>query len=130
MLDTNAVAAALRLLPSVERKLDALAPEHWCISVITRAEILYGLALKPEATRLQRVARAFLQSARTLDWDRAAADQYASLRAELRKLGAPIGPLDEMLGAHCLSVGGTLVTDNTRHFSRIAGLEIENWLRS
>ncbi|WP_232245958.1 hypothetical protein [Delftia acidovorans] len=54
---------------------------------------------------------------------------YGQLRAYLRAQGSPIGDFDEMIAAHALALDAILVTDNVRHFERIPGLRIENWLR-
>jgi len=59
----------------------------------------------------------------------AVAERHGALRAELRTRGTPIGDFDEMIAAHELAVGAVTVTDNTKHFSKIPGLVIENWLR-
>jgi tRNA(fMet)-specific endonuclease VapC len=56
-------------------------------------------------------------------------EPYAELRASLRKLGQPIGPNDLWIAAHALSEDLTVVTGNTREFSRVPGLRVENWLR-
>ncbi len=60
-----------------------------------------------------RIVRAFA-------WDAGAADQYAEIRHHLVSDGQPIGEMDMMIAAHALSVSAVLVTNNTRHFSRIA----------
>ena len=62
-----------------------------------------------------------------LPWDRTAADAFAVLQAELLRSGSPIGANDTMIAAHALSLGRALVTNNLRHFSRVAGLTVENW---
>ena len=129
MLDTNAVSAALKGIPQIDTRLAALAPSEWCISAITRAELRYGVALRPAAVRLARYVDAFLQTVWTADWDVKAADQHGRLRARLRQAGTPIGDFDEMIAAHALAMGAVLVTDNTRHFERVEGLSLENWLR-
>lgn len=61
--------------------------------------------------------------------DAAAARHYGSLRAELESTGKVIGPNDMLIAAHALALGSVLVTDNVREFSRIDGLQAENWLR-
>lgn len=129
MLDTNMVSAALKGHPDVDAHLAQLSPEHWCISAITRAELRYGVALKPGATKLARLVDAFLQTTTTLAWDEAAADTHGRLRAQLRHAGTPIGDFDEMIAAHAIAASALLVTDNTRHFERVAGLHLENWIR-
>lgn len=130
LLDTNVVSAALRGAPGIDQRLSALDAADWCISAITRSELRYGLALKPEALRLARLVEGFLQLATTAPWDEAAAEVHGRLRATLRQRGTPIGDFDEMIAAHALSLGAVLVTDNTRHFEQVPGLALENWQRS
>lgn len=130
MLDTNTASAALRGDAGLDERLQRLDPAQWCISAITRAEMRYGVALKPEATKLARYVEAFLQASTTAPWDRAAADAHGVLRARLRRAGTPIGDFDEMIAAHALSLGAVLVTDNTRHFQKVDGLTLENWVRN
>jgi tRNA(fMet)-specific endonuclease VapC len=130
MLDTNAVSAVMRGNPLMDERLLQLDPADWCISAVTHSEICYGLSLRPEATTLIRAADAFLAVATTLAWDATAAAAHGRLRAQLRQAGTPIGDFDEMIAAHALSVGAVLVTGNERHFKRISGLVVENWIRS
>ena len=54
---------------------------------------------------------------------------YRDLRAQLERVGTPIGPNDMLIAAQALALGLTVVTDNEREFSRVAGLSVENWLR-
>lgn len=129
MLDTNAASQAMRGHATFDAKLLALPAGHWCISAVTYSEIRYGAALRPESNRLQKMVAAFLRMAPVLAWDSKAADQHGALRAQLRTLGASIGDFDEMIAAHGLSIGAVVVTDNTKHFSRVPGLVLENWLR-
>jgi len=129
MLDTNAVSAVMRGNPLMDERLLQLDPADWCISAVTHSEICYGLTLRPEATNLIRAADAFLAVAATLAWDATAAAAHGRLRAQLRQAGTPIGDFDEMIAAHALSVGAVLITSNERHFRRISGLTVENWIR-
>jgi tRNA(fMet)-specific endonuclease VapC len=115
--------------PLMDERLLQLDPADWCISAVTHSEICYGLSLRPEATTLIRAADAFLAVAITLAWDATAAAAHGRLRAQLRQAGTPIGDFDEMIAAHALSVGAVLVTGNERHFRRISGLAVENWIR-
>ena len=129
MLDTNTVSGVMRGNAAVDARLMQLEPAAWCISAVTHSEICYGLALRPEATRLARAAQEFFAVATTLPWDVAAAEVHGRLRAMLRAAGTPIGDMDEMIAAHALSMGAVLVRDNTKHFERIDGLVLENWVR-
>lgn len=129
MLDTNTASAALRGTAGLDQRLEQLEPTEWCISAVTHSEMRFGVALKPEAHRLAQYVEAFLQAATTAAWDEAAADVHGRLRAALRSRGTPIGDFDEMIAAHALALGAVLVTDNTRHFERVDGLALENWVR-
>ena len=129
MLDTNVASAAIRGSAALDARLGRLEPQQWCVSAITRAELRYGLALRPEATRLARLVDGFLAATTTLPWDEAAADAHGRLRAQLRQAGKPIGDFDEMIAGHALALGAVLVTDNIRHFQWVGGLVLENWIR-
>lgn len=113
---------------AIEAKLAALVPSMVGISVMTRAELLYGLKRLPPEHRLHLVVRQFLKIVRTLPWDADAADWYADIRHHLVSTGQPIGELDMMIAAHALSAGAVLVTNNSRHYERInAPLILANW---
>ena len=72
--------------------------------------------------------RQFLKIVRVLAWDADAADYYADIRHQLSTTGRPIGEMDMMIAAHALAIGAVLVTNNTRHFDRIAApLSSVNW---
>ncbi|MDM0029100.1 PIN domain-containing protein [Variovorax saccharolyticus] len=127
MLDTNASSAAIRGDAAINAKLWALPKDAWCVSAVTMAEHAYGLAKKPQAVRLAQLVRAFLDVAPVLPWDHAAADVLGPVRAELERIGRPIGAYDTLIAAHALSRRLILVTANTAEFERVAGLRHENW---
>lgn len=77
---------------------------------------------------LSRVVHAFLDRMTILPWDNAAADTFAKVRVRLEKLGTPIGFADTMIGAHALSLKATLITNNLKHFQKVKGLSVENWI--
>jgi tRNA(fMet)-specific endonuclease VapC len=130
MLDTDTASYIIRKhSTSLAEKLADIEPSLVTISVITRAELLYGLKKLPPEHRLHIGVGQFLRIARILPWDAEAADWYADIRHQLVSTGQPIGEMDMMIAAHSLSAGATLVTNNVRHFARIrAPLAIVNWL--
>jgi tRNA(fMet)-specific endonuclease VapC len=130
MLDTNITSAAIRGDAAVGAKLEALSAGAWCISAVTAAEHYYGLARRPEARTLARLVRAFLQVADVRPWDQRVAQAQGELRATLAGQGVPLDTYDGMIAAHALSLGLILVTDNVKHFGRVPGLTLENWLRT
>ncbi len=129
MLDTDMASYVIkRRSPSVAARLAELSPSSVCISVVTRAELLYGLKRLAPAHRLHLVVRRFLRIVRALPWDADAADHYADIRHQVVSTGQPIGELDMMIAAHALAAEAVLVTNNSRHFARIAApLTLANW---
>jgi tRNA(fMet)-specific endonuclease VapC len=130
MLDTDTASYLIKgKSPVIESRLAALVPSMVCISVMTRAELLYGLKRLPADHRLHLAVRQFLKIVRVLPWDAEAADWYADIRHQLVSSGQPIGELDMMIAAHSLSAGAVLVTNNSRHYERIAApIMLENWV--
>ena len=129
MLDTDTASYVIKgRSPAIEAKLALILPSMVAISVMTRAELLYGLKRLPADHRLHLAVRQFLKIVRTLPWDIEAADWCADIRHQLVTSGQPIGELDMMIAAHSLSAGAVLVTNNVRHYERIeAPLILENW---
>lgn len=129
LLDTDICSYAIkRKIPALLARIrQGLLAEEICISVITRGELLYGLALLPDATSLAHAVHAFIDTIPCLDWDRGATDHYGPLRAAQKLGGTSIGYMDTQIAAHALSANLTLVTNNERHYARITGLQIENW---
>jgi tRNA(fMet)-specific endonuclease VapC len=129
MLDTDTASYLIKgKSPAVENRLTAFVPSMICISVITRAELQYGLKRLPADHRLHLAVRQFFKIVRTLPWDTEAADWYADICHQLVSTGQPIGELDMMIAAHSLSAGAVLVTNNRRHYEWIeAPLILENW---
>ncbi|MDO4905501.1 MAG: type II toxin-antitoxin system VapC family toxin [Lautropia sp.] len=129
MLDTNIVSYLLRGRHAVlESRLRQIEPGAVCISVITRAELRYGVARVPEAPRLAREVDRFLQGIVVLSWSDGAADAYGQIRAWLEQRGMGIGALDTMIAAHALASDITLVTNDESVFRRVPGLRVENWM--
>ncbi len=126
MLDTDAVSFALRGVGHVGAALLERAPSEVCISAVTLAELRYG-ADHRQSKKLHGLIDAFTASVVVMAFDEAAATAFGKAASALARAGTPIGELDTMIAAHALSLDLTLVTNNTKHFRRVAGLRIENW---
>ncbi|WP_286160984.1 PIN domain-containing protein [Aphanothece minutissima] len=78
--------------------------------------------------RNRQALEMFLAPLTILPFDEHAAWANGELRAELERQGIPIGSLDTMIAAHALSLQATLITNNTREFALVSGLQVENWV--
>lgn len=129
MLDTDTSSYIIKKRPeSVRRRLAQVKPEQVCISIISYAELLYGVERSSSQTINRTIVLDFARHLRVQVWDEAAADAYARIRTALEKTGQPIGGMDMQIAAHALSLEAILVTNNTRHFERVSGLALENWV--
>jgi tRNA(fMet)-specific endonuclease VapC len=127
MLDTDMVSFALRGQGRVSTRLLEHRPSELCISSITLVELRYG-AERRRSRRLHRLISTFVDAIATMPFDQSAASRFGTVAAALARRGEPIGTFDTLMAAHALSLRLTLVTNNTRHFARVAGLATENWV--
>ena len=126
MLDTNTVSHLIKAHPAVGRRVVAVPMASLCISAITEGELQFGLARRPEATRLHLAVRELLRRIDVLPWNRAVAECYGMVRAVMTQNGQTLAPLGMLIAAHALSADSILVT-NDQAFARVAGLEVEDW---
>jgi tRNA(fMet)-specific endonuclease VapC len=128
LLDTNIISDAIRnTRGSCATRIGEEAPENLCTSIIVAAELRFGAEKKgsPElAGRVDRALASLSVMALNSDADRF----YGQLRADLERRGQLIGANDMLIAAHALAIDAVVVTDNTDEFSRVPGLQIENWL--
>ena len=129
MLDTNTCIAIIRRKPpQVLKRFNAYRIGEIGISWVTLAELEFGVAKSRQQENNQAALDEFVLPLEIANFDRETARVYGRVRALLEKKGTPIGSLDVMIGAHALSLGVTLATNNTREFSRIKGLAVVDWL--
>jgi tRNA(fMet)-specific endonuclease VapC len=130
LLDTNiCIYLIKRQSERILARLEKLHPEDVGISSVTFAELEYGVKKSAQVARNAQALLLFAVPLVIAPFDAAAASSYGDVRSDLEKQGKPIGALDTMIGAHALTLAVTLVTNNTREFSRIRGLELENWAK-
>ena len=130
LLDTNIVSYYLRRsLPALEQRInDGLKHRTLAISVVTRAELRYGqIGMTPDDRRRSLIDSFFLRLP-SVEWSIESADHYGALKHTFKTPGTPIGDMDTLIAAHALAENLILVTHNTRHFERIPGLKLEDWM--
>ena len=128
MLDTDTCAFIMRgPSDALSRKTQATPLEEQAISVVTLAELLYGVRVSTKAAQNRQALDAFVKHVSVLDWTEGAAEHYVEIRAHLQKKGQMIGANDLMIAAHARNAGAILVTGNQREFRRVPALNTENW---
>jgi tRNA(fMet)-specific endonuclease VapC len=131
LLDTNICILLIRQKsPQILAKLTAHGLDDVGVSAITVAELQYGVYKSSQIDQNQRALDQFLLPLNILSFDPHAALRYGQVRAALERQGLPIGSLDTLIAAHALSAQLILVTNNVREFSRVAGLQIEDWTQA
>ena len=131
MLDTDTCIALIKQHPEIAlKKLRGKSTGQVGISSITLGELAYGASKSSRSQESHAALSEFLLPLETAEFDERAAMQYGEVRASLTRKGTPIGPLDTLIAAHALSIEAILVTHNTREFSRVEGLRLEDWLKT
>jgi tRNA(fMet)-specific endonuclease VapC len=128
MLDTDTCSYIMkRSHPAVLKRLRSVAVSDVCMSMVTKAELMYGVEVSPRRAQDAAALAAFLPYVDAVALDADAALHYAEIRADLKRRGAMIGANDLFIAAHARGLELTLVTNNTAEFRRVRGLAIENW---
>ena len=129
MLDTNICSYVLRSRPpSVKARFDEAGPDALTVSTVVLAELFYGAARHPNAAAIRREIGDLASRLDVVPWDEEAAEHYGAIRAALEKRGTPLGAMDMLIAAHARSRGATLVSNDVRHFDRVEGLLVANWV--
>lgn len=129
LLDTNTCVQLLRHgnASPVAARLAAAGPGNVVLCVVVVAELLFGAWRSKDSTKNLADVRAFVAGFPVIDFDPLAAEEYAWVRADLAAKGTPIGPNDLLIAATALANHLTLVTHNTVEFSRVVGLQLDDW---
>ena len=128
LLDTDTCSYVMRRAhDGLLKRLSKVPVGDVCMSVITKAELLYGVEVSPKRRQDEAAVEALLRYVEVLDFPDEASSHYAKIRADLKTRGTMIGANDLLIAAHARSLGLTLITNNTREFRRIRHLVIDNW---
>ncbi|RVU82882.1 type II toxin-antitoxin system VapC family toxin [Leucothrix sargassi] len=127
VLDTNTLIYFFKDMGNVKHNLLQIPPQDLAIPSIVVYELEYGLA-KFNAPKKRRAQIGELCSlVNILPFNEAEAQCAATVRENLEKQGTPIGPQDVLIAGTALASQGVLVTHNTGEFSRVTGLDLEDW---
>ncbi len=131
LFDTDVITNVFKKRPSPNllARLKSLPRRHQFISAVTISEIIYG-AYKSNRPgfHIQNLQDILLPAVNVVGFDAKAAYVYGRLRAGLERSGVPVSLADLKIAAIAMANDLCLVSGNTRHFSRIPGLKLANWL--
>jgi tRNA(fMet)-specific endonuclease VapC len=128
LLDTNIVIYVIKRRPIEVMRTFNLHATRMAISVITLSELMHGVEKSSQPEKNLGVVEDFCSRLEVLDYTAKAAQHYGAIRSQLEKIGQPIGVNDLHIAAHARSEGLILVTNNAREFSKVPGLQLENWI--
>ena len=129
-LDTNTVIYFFKGLGNVAKHLFSFPPHEIALPSVVLYELQVGIAKSSSPERRRSQLDELLTVVRVLPFTEHETAITAQLRATLEKAGTPIGPLDMMIAGIAIANQATLVTHNTKEFSRIGGLRLEDWFKS
>lgn len=131
LLDTNIASHIIKGdIAAVTERLVQIPMHALAVSVVTQAELLYGVAKRGHPQGLATRVHEFLVRVDVLPWTPEVAHVYGDLRAACEAAGTPLAPLDMMIAAHAKATGAILVTRD-RAFSRVPqGLVLEDWTQA
>jgi tRNA(fMet)-specific endonuclease VapC len=128
LLDTNICIRYLNgRSESIRQHLESKQPEEIVLCAVVKAELFYGAMKSAKPTDNLAKQQRFVSRFISFPFDDRAAEVYSRIRTQLERAGTPIGPNDLLIAAIAVANNITLVTHNTSEFSRIEGLEIEDW---
>lgn len=126
-LDTNTVIHFFKRKGNVAERLLATPPSEVALPAVVLFELERGARKHTGGEgRIERLAR-FIATVHVLPFDQRAASFAAEITLHLESIGQAIGPLDTLIAATAMAQNLTLVTHNTREFSRVPGLKLDDW---
>lgn len=129
MLDTNICIYIIKRQPAaVLKHFMEYKVGDICISTITLSELRYGVAKSAHREKNTKALAEFIVPLEVVPFEEEAALAYGEIRSNLEKAGTPIGSMDMLIAAHAVSLGISLVTNNTREFLRIPTLNVIDWI--
>lgn len=128
LIDTNICIYFIKGLYDLKSKFEKVDPENCYISEITLAELKFGVENSEKKEKNQKVLENFLTGVKVLPIFHCI-DLYAKEKARLRKIGTPIDDFDLLIGVTSVAHNMIMVTNNTKEFKRINGIDLEDWAK-
>lgn len=129
LLDTDTIIYSLKGVPEVLANFARHSADPKAISVITYGELVYGAEKSQQSsTNLAKVHR-LRELFPVIEVSCAIMDTFGDLKATLSRNGQTVDDFDLIIGASAISMGYTVVSNNEKHFSKIPGLPLTNWMK-
>lgn len=127
LLDIDICIYWLKGKSTVKTKVEQVDWSDIAICVITATELYFGAYNSNKIEQNLKTAENFIQSITVLPLSNNTLKKFGQLKAQLRKAGTPVADFDLLIASVAISTNLILVTNNTRHYQRITGLNLENW---
>ncbi len=127
LLDTDICIYWLKGKTTVRAKVEQVDWSDIAICVITATELYFGAYNSNKIEQNLKTAETFIQSITVLSLSNNTLKKFGQLKAQLRQAGTPVADFDLLIASVAIAEKLTLVTNNTRHYQRIAGLNLDNW---
>ena len=129
ILDTDTLIYWTNGQPKAVENIALHGKRSLAASVISKAELFYGAYRSQHVDENIKVIKKLAKTIKFLPVDDKAQQLFGQIKAELQKKGKLIEDADLLIAATALAAGKTLVTNNQKHFQRIAGLKTDNWIK-
>lgn len=128
IIDSDILIYFLKNQGKVVKKMEKISDENIFTTIINYTELLFGAYNSSMVEQNLKKVKSFLKTINILDFDKKAAENFAKLKAKLKREGNLISDMDLMIASICTANKFVLVTNNVKHFNRIKKLKIENWI--
>ena len=128
LLDTDTLIYSLKGNEIVKQNLQVHLEDPMQISIISLLELFYGAYKSQKMVSNIAKVKTLQQTFEIVSPGKETADIFGMLKASLEKNGTPLFDFDLIIASTAMAHNLTLVTNNIRHFKRIEGLKLENWL--
>ena len=127
VLDTNTLIYFFKGIGQVTKRMSAVSPSDIAIPTVVLFALHVGIAKSQNPKPRQQLLNSLVSKTVILPFDQPASLYAALIRAKLEKAGTPIGPIDVLIAGTAESRSATLVTHNTKEFSKVDTLLLEDW---
>ena len=128
LLDTNHASVVWKNDAKLRARIENTADAEFCLCLPSIGELWFMVMNSAQVERNEPLLEVLLNRFALLDFDMAASKEFGRIRTDLRRIGQPIPAIDAQIAAIAIVSDAVLLTSDNRHFPRVVGLRLENWL--